>query len=511
MKKRILILSAALAVLMLCGTACGGAATSGMETGQPTDTKPGTLPPTEQPTSGENTDESPQLPVYEVVGNTLRIYREGTARLEAEAVDTANYKKSSDNPTVVVERADASGGKFLAAATGDIAKGGYFEFWIELAFPAELEMTAAYAQTNKWKSRDEDLTLSYSFLIDENRSMPILPTKTVLAARDDITAWERFSYTAVTLPAGRHAFRVCVAADTGKGNPNIDYFDFAIRKLDDAPPIESIVPEYDFHTALQYRYLTDPNPANIVAYASGVQEWSRPRGTLLDFSGDCAESADGYVMQYADNDRFDGAVTVYGLRSRSYRLYNLMLGETVWWRGGATLSEAQNNPIHRTTTGTVGPRNLYIDGVTNVRDIGGYASSLVEGGRIRQGLYYRGAQPDNITDAGKAEMVRLGIRQEIDLRDEYQCKGPYADGIRYTAVSIPSGTEKRRFEEFADEYRTIFGLIANADENPVYLHCTAGADRTGICSFILLTVQRLGAGGGIDNACVSPIGNQKPD
>ena len=324
MKKRIVILSAALAVLMLCGTACGGAATSGMETGQPTDTKSGTLPPTEQPTSGENTDESPQLPVYEVVGNTLRIYREGTARLEAEAVDTAHYRKSADNPTVVVERADVSGGKFLAAATGDISKGGYFEFWIELAFPAELEMTAAYAQTNKWKSRDEDLTLSYSFLIDENRSMPILPTKTVLAARDDITAWERFSYTAVTLPAGRHAFRVCVAADTGKGNPNIDYFDFAIRKLDDTPPIESIVPEYDFHTALQYRYLTDPNPANIAAYASGVQEWSRPRGTLLDFSGDCAESADGYVMQYADNEGFDGAATVYGLRSRSYRLYNLM-------------------------------------------------------------------------------------------------------------------------------------------------------------------------------------------
>lgn len=181
-------------------------------------------------------------------------------------------------------------------------------------------------------------------------------------------------------------------------------------------------------------------------------------------------------------------MTVYGLRSRSYRVYNLMLGEMVYWRGGATLSEAQNNPIHRTTTGTVGPRNLYIDGVTNVRDIGGYASSLVEGGRIRQGLYYRGARLDSITDAGKAEMVRLGIRQEIDLRDAYQCRGPYVDGIQYTAVSIPSGTESRRFEEFANEYKAIFELIAKADENPGYLHCTAGADRTGICTFILLTV-----------------------
>lgn len=488
MKKRIVILSAALAVLMLCGTACGGAATPGMATGQPTDTKPGTEPPTGQPTSGEDTDESPQLPVYEVVGNTLRIYREGTARLEAEAVDTANYKKSSDNATVIVERADASGGKFLAAATGDTTKGGYFEFWVELAFPAELTMSAAYAQTEKWKSCDENLTQSYAYLIDENKNMPLSEDKTVLAARDDITAWERFSYTAVTLPAGRHSFRVSVAANTGKGNPNIDYLDFAIRKLDYAPPIEGVVPENDFHTALQYRYLTDPNVENILAYASGVQELSRPAGTLMDFSADCAESADGYVMQYADNESFDGAVTVYGLRSRSYRVYNLMLGETVWWRGGTTLAEAQANPIHSMTTATQGPRNLYIDGVTNVRDIGGYASSLVEGGRIRQGLYYRGARLDDITEAGKAEMVRLGIRQEIDLRDAYQCKGPYVDGIRYTAVSIPSGTESRRFEEFADEYKAIFGLIAQADAAPVYLHCTAGADRTGICTFILLTV-----------------------
>lgn len=228
-----------------------------------------------------------------------------------------------------MERADASGGKFLAAATGDISKGGYFEFWVELAFPTELTVTAAYAQTEKWKSCDENLTQSYAYLIDENKNMPLQEEKTVLAAREDITVWERFTYTAVTLPAGRHSFRVSVAANMGKGNPNIDYFDFAIRKVDDAPPIAGVVPENDFHTALQYRYLTDPNLENILAYASGVQEWSRPAGTLMDFSVDCAESADGYVMQYADNERFDGAVTVYGLQSRSYRVYNLRIMTTL--------------------------------------------------------------------------------------------------------------------------------------------------------------------------------------
>lgn len=488
MKKRIAILSAAWATLIFFGTACSGTTIPGAASGTLTGGTTETDAPTAPSTADETTGESPNLPIYEVAGSTLRIYREGTARLEAEAVDTANYKKSGDNATVIVERADASGGKFLAAATGDTSKGGYFEFWVELAFPAELTMTAAYAQTGKWKGCDEDLTQSYTYLINENKNMPLQAEKTVLAAREDITAWESFSYTAVTLPAGRHSFRVSVAANTGKGNPNIDYFDFAIRKLDYVPPVDGTVPENDFHTALQYRYLTDPNPENITAYANGVQEWSRPAGTLMDFSADCAESADGYVLQYAGNESFDGAVTVNGLQSRSYRVYNLMLGETVWWRGGTTLAEAQANPVHSMTIEAQGPRNLYIDGVTNVRDIGGYASSLVADGKIRQRLYYRGAKLDGITEAGKAEMLRLGIRQEIDLRDAYQCQGPYVDGIRYTAVSIPSGTESRRFEEFADEYKTIFGLIAKADENPVYLHCTAGADRTGICTFILLTV-----------------------
>lgn len=63
-----------------------------------------------------------------------------------------------------MERADASGGKFLAAATGDISKDGYFEFWVELAFPTELTVTVAYAQTEKWKSCDENLTQSYALL-----------------------------------------------------------------------------------------------------------------------------------------------------------------------------------------------------------------------------------------------------------------------------------------------------------------------------------------------------------
>ena len=165
-----------------------------------------------------------------------------------------------------------------------------------------------------------------------------------------------------------------------------------------------------------------------------------------------------------------------------------MLGQKLFYRVWKNENDVLNNPIKNLNVNSIGPRNINIDGVSNVRDIGGYKSTLVENGKIKQGLYYRGANVNNVTEIGKKEMIRLRIKQEIDLRDSYQCLGPYINGIEYNAISIPSGTESTRFENFNDEYKKIFSLIEKANEKPIYLHCTAGADRTGICSFMLLTV-----------------------
>ena len=435
----------------------------------------------------EPVGEDPDLPVFEVRNYTLFINKQGAARFEAESGDITHYAKSSANPTTIVERADASGGKFLAAATGDVKEGQYFEFKINLPFSAEIKMTAAYVQPEKWKTHNQDLRRSYMFIVDENRNMSICSEKTILDARTDITKWDTFDYNAITLPEGEHSIRMKVAENTGHGNPNIDYFEFVIKRAEYVPAPDVKKPANDFHTANQYAYITDNDVENISAYAVGVTELSRPEGTLLDFS-DADISGGTYVLQYADNASFTGAVTVENVTEKSYRIYNLKLGEKIYWRVGTSLENALNGEVREFTVADKGPRNMYISGVTNVRDIGGYHSSLVKGGKIRQGLYYRGANLNGITEKGKAEMLRLGIRREIDLRDSYQCLGPYVNGINYSAVPIPSGTEGTRFEKFADEYKQIFSLIANADAEPVYLHCTAGADRTGICTFMLLTV-----------------------
>lgn len=350
-------------------------------------------------------------------------------------------------------------------------------------------MSAAYAQTEQRKSIAQEMVNSYTYLIDENKTVG-LSSNYVLQPRDDITKWDTVIYDKFTLPAGEHSVRVRVAKDTGNGNPNIDYIDFSVTKLEGELPKEEISPDNDIHTTLQYKYLNDENITNVYAYANGVSELSRPKAIVCDFSSDkgIGESLT-YIIQKSTTADFADPITVTGLTEKKYGFYNLKLDEHFYWRGGTDEESIKNSPIHEMIVNSKGPRNCYVSGVTNVRDIGGYSSSLGKNAYIRQGLYYRGANLNGITEKGKAQMTEdLGVKTEIDLRDSYQCLGPYVDGVNYYAVSIPSGTEPTRFEEFADEYKQIFSIIANADEKPVYLHCTAGADRTGIVTFMLLTV-----------------------
>lgn len=254
-------------------------------------------------------------------------------------------------------------------------------------------------------------------------------------------------------------------------------------------PVMQISPNNDFRTDLQYSYLMDADIENVYAYAHGVEELSQPRGVICDFSGDGIGEAQTYIIQRAASEDFSDAVTVEGLPEQSYAFRNLLLGEHFYWRGGTSLDTIGESPVHETTVTDVPPRICCVDGSKNIRDVGGYASSLVPGGKIRQGLFYRGANLNRITGEGQRQVRdELGVRVEIDMCDDIFCFGPYVDGVEYYAESIESMTEAIRFEEFSGVYAEIFSLIANADEKPIYLHCNSGADRTGIVTFILLTV-----------------------
>mgnify|MGYP002624105717 CR=1 FL=1 len=244
----------------------------------------------------------------------------------------------------------------------------------------------------------------------------------------------------------------------------------------------------DFHTDLQYKYITDPLPENIYRYASGDSDLSRPKGNTLDFSEDVRDSF-SYVIQYSSSLNFyeNETTIIKDLDKKKYVIKNLKLNETIYYRGAVNEEELNNSTIHKLTVNSIPPRNLDIPNVDNARDIGGYKTYLVKDGIIKQGLYYRTAALADLEDEGKYIISKvLGIKREINLIETNF--DPNIEGVTNNFIPMKDTDDNNRFEEFDHAYKQVFNLIAEADKYPIILHCLAGADRTGVMSFALLAL-----------------------
>lgn len=158
---------------------------------------------------------------------------------------------------------------------------------------------------------------------------------------------------------------------------------------------------------------------------------------------------------------------------------------------------------------TLADRDLHIASAPNFRDAGGYRTA--DGQWVRMGVVYRSGDLSQLTAADDAKLQRLGIRTVFDLR---------TDGERSTAPDkVPAGVKDVQEDvlggsissfsptsaaaaeqEMVDAeatmvdsasaqtaYHAVFtGLADGSDLNALY-HCSAGKDRTGWASAVLLT------------------------
>jgi len=156
-------------------------------------------------------------------------------------------------------------------------------------------------------------------------------------------------------------------------------------------------------------------------------------------------------------------------------------------------------------------RDLQWGGFPNARDLGGLSTPLSATGFTIPGRIARGPRRELLTDEGWATAHRWGVATIVDLRCDYeigpQVDDPMVDTAYTTALRIVNApTEDHSNAEFREVcfpildspaywehnwrilpelVRATFVAIADAEPG-VLVHCSAGRDRTGMISALLL-------------------------
>ena len=141
-----------------------------------------------------------------------------------------------------------------------------------------------------------------------------------------------------------------------------------------------------------------------------------------------------------------------------------------------------------------------VEGVRNVRDIGGWTG-------LKAGMIYRGTELSkitikdgnshgyDITEAGKKVMLeKLGIKSDFDLRapnkgsrGKYVTESALGEGVKL--LDHPIGSYMDIFTYSGEKtYAKALKQFADPSIYPTYVHCAGGADRTGTICFLVETL-----------------------
>jgi hypothetical protein len=157
------------------------------------------------------------------------------------------------------------------------------------------------------------------------------------------------------------------------------------------------------------------------------------------------------------------------------------------------------------TDGTIG-RAVVWDGFHNARDLGGLPTT--DGRRTRSGAFYRSGTLALVTDSGWQEARDAGVRTVVDLRNDDELDGEPVDPVGMARVRVPlDGIEdvelwrhlrQERLDgtpmyyppflaRRPDRVAAVMSTLARSEPGVVF-HCSAGRDRTGLVTLLLLAL-----------------------
>lgn len=205
--------------------------------------------------------------------------------------------------------------------------------------------------------------------------------------------------------------------------------------------------------------------------------------------------AGNYIVRIGTKEDLSDAKT-YETTETSIAMKDLFAGTHYYYQVEAVLADKNITSEVFDFVTEDQPRTIYIEGVSNTRDIGGYKT---EDGkyRVRQGMIYRGAAVDEITADGKKELLETyGIKTDLDLRGEKE-SSPLGDSVNFVNVSGPYYAQKGSAEaiftkSYQDGLREAIRVFTKEENYPVYMHCQIGRDRTGTLTFLINSLLGVG-------------------
>ena len=161
---------------------------------------------------------------------------------------------------------------------------------------------------------------------------------------------------------------------------------------------------------------------------------------------------------------------------------------------------------------TVAERRIPLEGTPNFRDLGGYETA--DGRHVRWGQVFRSGALVDLTPADLATVDALGIQLVCDLRSDSEVEADPDPDLDAEALRLAVTDESVDVQaitdavlagdlgqispdlllegmpgiatEFPDAWRTLVQRVADEANRPTNVHCSAGKDRAGWASALIL-------------------------
>lgn len=265
--------------------------------------------------------------------------------------------------------------------------------------------------------------------------------------------------------------------------------------------------EGSIHTEDQANFI-NTSTADRQSIISGMGTLSKSKPNAINISWDVEADknvkASLYKVTISENNNLNNPL-VYKVKNKDIDIYNLKINTKYYYQVEAIYSSKTfASDISNFTINDNAPRNLYVDGVENVRDCGGW--NIGENKIYKQGMLFRTAQfnyggDNTYVSAPSKEGIKtlkneLHVKTEIDLRktidsfndDEVNSitSSPLGSDVNYVSTPMVfGGSNIFTNAKNKESIKTFFETLAIESNYPIAFHCLRGTDRTGALAYAI--------------------------